>query len=113
MKSDKTASPLIAILRQVMAAKRYAALYEIVVGISKYNKGEESPIDMSEYEQSAWQLVIHHLEYLSKYGDSTPMVEVNGRKWFAHPEQFEIWLELGAPGVALDELQSYLDDFPI
>lgn len=36
------------------------------------------------------------------------MVDVNGSKWFSHPEQFEIWLEIGVPGVALDELQSYL-----
>ena len=105
--------PKISILRQIMAAKRYAALYEIVVGISKFNIKEESSQDMTDDEQHAWQLTIHHLEFLSKYGDSSPMVEINGRTWFAHPEEFEAWLELGAPGVSLSELRGYLADCPL
>ncbi len=106
-------SPKISILRQIMAAKRYAALHELVVGISKYSIAEEPSKDMNNDEQCAWQLTMHHLEFLSKYGDSSPMVEINGRKWFAHPEEFDGWLELGAPGVSLDELRAYLDDCPL
>jgi hypothetical protein len=103
----------ISLIRQIMAAKRYVELYEIVVGISKYNVEEECSKEMSDDGQRAWQSTMHHLEYLSKYGDALPMVDINGRKWFAHPKEFEVWLQLGAPGVSINELDAYLADFPV
>lgn len=101
------------LVRQIMAGKRYSDLYEIVAGISKYNISSESLEEMSDEEQRAWQSVIHHLEFLSKYGDKLTMIDINGRMWFPHPEEFEGWLELGAPGVSVDELHAYLADFPL
>jgi len=68
---------------------------------------------MAEDEERAWQLAMHHLEFLTKYDDTLPMVEEGGQKWFAHPMEFEAWLALGAPGISIDELNAYLSDFPL
>ena len=101
------------LLRALMAARRYADLYELVVGISKYNIASVSSRRMTSEEERAWQMTMHHLDFLSKYGDSASFIEINRRKWFAYPEEFGKWLELGAPGITIAELHAYLEAVPL
>ncbi|MFZ6780476.1 hypothetical protein ACO0LD_26900 [Undibacterium sp. Ji83W] len=110
---DSDDSIKIALLRQMMKSERYIALYELMGNISKYSGADPYP-PMSDAELLAWNYASFHLDFLSRFGNAvSPLTEINGKLWFAHPVEFENWLALGAPGFFLDDLRAYLDDFPL
>lgn len=103
----------LALIREIMSAGRFAALYELVARISPYNVSVPSGRDMSDSEQDAWQHACMHLEFLAKYGPNESSVKDGKFLRFSYPSEFEAWLQAGAQGVSTDELKAYLLAHPI
>jgi hypothetical protein len=107
--SDISDLEKIDLIRMLMERGRYADLYELMMGVSKYNVCMESFRSMLPDEERAWQMASHHLEFLSKYGQRD-WVEENGKRYFSYPEEFEKWLDFGAPCIEMQELYAYLEE---
>ena len=69
-----------------------------------YPKELERPRPQGNIAEEAFE----HLRFTAKYGTDRTSHQENGRSYFAHPEEYEIWLHCGAPGLFLDELEAYV-----
>ena len=89
----------------------------MTLGISKYCRRDNdkrvsfSPANPKELHPTS--LAFLHLEFTAKYGTDVLEAEEGDRRWFAYPEEFELWLEEGAPGLFLEELEAYVAEHPI
>ena len=102
----------IRLIRELLNNGKANVVYELVCGISPYSIDYVSDSHMEPHIEILWQLAIHHLEFIAKYGSETEMVKVGKRTYFSHPTEFELWLKAGAIGIAEEELRSYLKANP-
>ena len=108
----------LALIRNLVRARRGAELRLMTLGVSKYCRPENDrrvffppTADASELHPAA--LAFFHLEFTAQYGSDVLEVEVEGKRWFAYPREYEMWLKQGAPGLFLDELCAYIAECPI
>ena len=106
------------LIRQLVQARRGEDLRQIALGVSKYCRSENdrkvvySPATHPSGLHPA-SLAFMHLEFTSRYGADALQAKERGRLWFAYPQEFELWLEQGAPGLFLEELEAYVAENPI
>ncbi|MDP9912416.1 hypothetical protein J2W27_004542 [Variovorax boronicumulans] len=98
------------LIQQILARNQYSQLYDLVVGVSKYSIGKPPLPTMTKEEEKCRQMAMFHLEFLTRFGDSSSEMEERGRQWFAYPVEFEKWLQIGSPGVSLEELEECIND---
>ena len=92
----------------------------MLIGASRYcipsnDQKANYPPEFSE-RQDGFHLMtwVHaHLEFTAAFGSECASVAKDGRVHFAHPEEYEIWLREGAPGLFLEELESYVANEPL
>lgn len=90
----------------------------MTLGVSRYCRQENDkkltfpPIENASALHPV-SLAFFHLEFTAKYGTDVLHVEEDGKHWFAYPREYELWLEQGAPGLFLDELEAYVAEEPI
>lgn len=58
----------------------------------------------------SWRMAMSHLEFICEYGSTIQKASKEGRYYSAYPEDFERWLELGAPGYPTSDLATFLND---
>lgn len=99
---------------RVLCELRPRALLELMEGESPYISDQSEGIsNASREEGSSWVAALHHVRFAAEYGARhEPLFD--GKHWLcAYPTEFEHWLEIGSPGVALADLSSYLADYPL
>jgi hypothetical protein len=98
------------IIRGMVARGFAAELLALLYGESVYN----SPTSPgAPAESSARRLrtdAILHLTYVIKTVRTEGNAEVDGKFYGAYPEEFEKWIEGGAPGITEDELLAFAAD---
>jgi len=99
----------IQLIRALLNKGKANVVYELACGISPYSIDCAGNTHMEPQIETLWQLAIHHLEFIAKYGSEIEMIEVGERMYFPHPTEFELWLEAGAVGISEDELRSCLE----
>ncbi|GAB2552368.1 hypothetical protein GCM10027065_23870 [Rhodanobacter koreensis] len=84
-------------------------LYDLLMGVSTFNrknrpevKAELPTIELTKLVGA----VREHLLFISKYGASKSHVIEDGRHHFAYPGKLSEWLNLDAPGIYEDDLES-------
>ena len=86
------------------------------IGESKYtnpkNNGKSAfpkEFDRPNPEGNVASFAFEHLRYTAKFGDQLESVlDDDGKYHFSYKDEYETWLQFGAPGIFLDELESYL-----
>ncbi|WP_143752063.1 hypothetical protein [Burkholderia sp. SRS-W-2-2016] len=80
-------------------------LVDLILGDSPCRVTGEVKFASNE-ERDAYVMTIEHLRFVSKYGAQAGPVKENGRVYFAYPDYFEKWLQLGTPGLTQEDLLS-------
>jgi len=100
--SQESKSELLSYLTE---RKKYKELYELLLGISDdslaTSASEEPSLDVVKLVSAAR----NHLAFLDKFGDQQSHVCVDEIHYFSYPERYAEWINSGAPGVSLEELQ--------
>ncbi len=52
-----------------------------------------------------WIAAQYHLKFVSRFGANSPPQIVDGKFLSSFPEEFERWIDAGAPGIAALELE--------
>lgn len=101
------------IIRRLIDAGRARDVLEFVEGDSPYIS-ETSPGAPQEPElRRLWILVVHHLRFISEFGILAVREYKDGRCLTAFPDEFEQWLQVGAPGISNDDIGAFLRDHPL
>ena len=107
-----------ALIRQLVRARRGDELRLMTLGVSKYCRPENdkkvsfAPVNRETALHPA-SLAYFHLEFTARHGPDALQAEEGGKWEFAYPEEFEVWLGQGAPGLFLEELEAYVAENPI
>ncbi len=99
------------LIKKIIADGREEDIYKLIVGISEYSlieKHERSPIEEKKMRYTAEA----HLNYVIKFGYGEKTQKIGKIKYFPYNEEFEEWLENGAPGILEEEINNYLADNP-
>jgi len=105
----------IALIKHLVATGHGDELRLILSGASRFNRPEFND-DADVTYPSEWEpsertlhlvsLVQDHLEFTARFGTSSRTATEGGRHYFAHVTEFELWLNHGAPGISIAQLQA-------
>jgi hypothetical protein len=105
----------IAFIKRLLEAGHGEELRLILFGASRFNCPELDD-DPDVIYPPAWvhyegrlhliSLVQAHLEFTAMFGASSQSASEGRRHYFAHIAEFELWLNHGAPGVSIAQLQA-------
>ena len=100
---------------RMLCELRPKALLELMEGESPYISDQSEGIsNASREEGSSWVVALHHVRFAAEYGARHELLFDGKQHWqCAFPAEFEHWLEIGSPGVALADLSRYLADYPL
>lgn len=101
------------IIRSLIRSGRVKDVLDFVEGDSVYISDASEGAPQSPELRRVWILVVHHLRFVSEFGNVSATQSKGGKCLSPHPEEFEAWLSAGAPGVADRDLRSYLKDNPL
>lgn len=100
------------IIRSLIDCGRFKDILDFVEGESKYISESSGGAPQDKNLRRIWILVVHHLRFLSKFGNVSEVMK--GDKCFtAHSKEFELWLDAGAPGISEQDLRDYLKENPL
>ncbi|QHD07196.1 hypothetical protein PspR76_16270 [Pseudomonas sp. R76] len=100
-------------IRQLVNVGRARDVLAFVEGDSSYVTSESVGAPQELEYRRLWILVVHHLRFVSKYGAHSSGIMKDGKYLTAFPQEFDRWLQIGAPGVSSGDLDMYLKDFPL
>lgn len=92
---------------KLLDAGKASDLVDLILGDSPYRVSGEA-VFASNDARDACVMTIEHLRFVSKYGAQPGPVKEGSRVYFAYPDYFEMWFQLGTPGLTQDDLLSYL-----
>ncbi len=105
----------IALIKRLVEAGHGEELRLILFGASRFNRPELDD-DADVIYPPEWgpgegrlhivTLVQAHLEFTAMFGTSSQSASEGGRHYFAHAAEFELWLNHGAPGISIAQLQA-------
>ena len=103
-----------AIVEAMTKTGRAGDLREIILGISRFCVA-------SNRTQNAWsasderlsRMAELHLEFVADFGTTVQQAVDGKRLRFAYWDDFNAWLDAGAPGVELEELRAHLEENPV
>ena len=105
----------IALIKHLVEAGHGEELRLILFGASRFNRPEFDD-DADVTYPSEWKLcertlhvvslVQDHLEFTARFGTSSRTASEGRRHYFAHTTEFEIWLNYGAPGISIAQLEA-------
>ena len=100
------------VIRTLIDSGRAKDVLDFVEGESKYISDKSEGAPQARELRRIWVLVVHHLRFISEFGD-IPATTKNGRYLFAYPQEFELWLNAGAPGISDQDIREYLKENPL
>lgn len=111
---------------KLVHAGRAGDLYAILIGASPYSvtesdsgRAESGEVANAEEYQALlrnhqlWTLASHHLDFVTKYGDTQSGVWEGGKYISPFPIEFAQWVENGCPGLSETSLMRYLSVHPL
>jgi hypothetical protein len=108
------------LILNLVAARRGQELALMLLGASKYSRRENDAsvkypesFRRADPQGNVASDAISHLEFTARFGTELASAEEGGRRHFAHPAEFGTWLDHGAPGLFINELEAYIADNPL
>lgn len=103
----------IEIIRALVCSGRARDVLDFVEGDSIYISDASLGAPQDPELRRIWVMVVHHLRFVSEFGD-TPTTQCKDGKYFSpHPDDFNAWLDAGAPGVADEDVMAYINENPL
>ena len=88
--------------------KGYAKeLLRLVEGESPYTTDASEGVPLDPYLRGLWIVVVHHLRFVVEFGHQEKVVQ-NGKYLSSFPNEFEQWLQAGAPGIGVEDIEACL-----
>ena len=88
-------------------------LRKLMEGESKYSS-HNYELNFENMEISkVWRMALEHIRFVSRFGLNIEKAEVENHFYSAYPEDFKNWLQIGVPGLPLEDFQSYVEENPI
>ncbi|HFX6304719.1 hypothetical protein [Acinetobacter nosocomialis] len=98
---------------KMIELKRFEDLLNLLSENSIYSSDSMNNIPQTKDEVEQYNLSVHHIRFLQKFGD-TDLVVVDGDgkvyRWYI--DNFNEWLENGVKGLEMIEVENYLKDHP-
>lgn len=106
------------LVRKLVSLGHGEIVHHLLLGISQYSISSESveltyPASFEARDSKGFHLMtwVHaHLDFTAKYGTTATEAREGKRLFFAHHAEYEEWLDHGAPGVLLEELEACARD---
>lgn len=100
------------IIRALIDSGRAKDVLDFVEGESEYISDKSEGAPQTRELRRIWVLVVHHLRFVSEFGN-IPAATKNGKRLIAYPQEFELWLDAGAPGISDQDIREYLKGNPL
>lgn len=100
------------IIRALIDSGRVKDVLDFVEGESEYISDTSEGAPQTRELRRIWVLVVHHLRFVSEFGN-IPAATKNGKHLIAYPQEFELWLDAGAPGISDQDIREYLKENPL
>lgn len=100
-------------IRRLISAGRAKDVLAFVEGDSPYISNECEGAPQEPEFRRLWILVVHHLRFVSACGANSPRNIKDGKYLTDFPQEFDRWLQVGAPGISCGDLAAYLKDYPL
>jgi hypothetical protein len=101
------------LIKNMVDGGRTADLFLMLEGESPYTSDASEGAPRDSKLAKLWTAALYHLRFVAEFGNRSDSVMKDGKWLSAFPEEFSEWLEAGAPGITLDELEKYLRDNPL
>ena len=87
----------------------------MLLAISRYSKPESTPEVQIDHANEPYlvTLVVHHLDFVARFGPEVSEAWNGKYTEHGHPEEFERWLSLGMPHLCWADIDAYLRDHPL
>ena len=93
------------IIGSLVATGRASELLAVLEGDSDLSDPTASGAPEDRELARLWIAAQYHLRFVSKFGEYSPPQKVDGKLLSSFPEEFERWVEAGAPGITALEFE--------
>ena len=100
------------IIRELIRLGKVKVVLEFVEGLCIYIRCFRRVPQHPDLRR-IWVMMVHHLRFVSEFGDALETQCKDGKYLSPHYEEFEAWLSAGAPGIADKDLRAYLKENPL
>ncbi|WP_129590582.1 hypothetical protein [Stutzerimonas stutzeri] len=100
------------IIRALIDSGRAKDVLDFVEGESKYISDKSEGVPQTKELRRIWVLVVHHLRFISEFGNASAATK-DGKYLITYPQEFELWLDAGAPGISDQDIREYLKENPL
>ncbi|WP_139199131.1 hypothetical protein [Pseudomonas panipatensis] len=100
-------------IKALISFGRVQDVLAFVEGDSIYISAASEGAPQSPELRRIWIMVVHHLRFISEFGNTPDKKFKDGKYLSPYPEEFEQWLDEGVPGIAEEDIQRYLEQNPL
>lgn len=101
------------LIERLVAAGRAADLVLLLEGDSAFTSDETEGAPDDRQLARLWIAAIYHLRFVAEFGDKKEPRCKEGKWLSPFPVEFGIWLDAGAPGIAMTDLEHYVEHHPL
>jgi hypothetical protein len=92
---------------------RAEELRKLMEGESEYTSPESELVLENIEVSKVWRMALEHVRFVSEFGLNKNKVEIGNHFYSSYPDDFEKWLEIGAPGLPKKDFEAYILEKPI
>ncbi|MES9906170.1 MAG: hypothetical protein ABW168_26260 [Sedimenticola sp.] len=100
--------PDIQIVLNMLSQGRANDLVELMLGESHFSIENKPETPKNKEESRKWRMALSYVEFVAKFGLGVEKGEYDGKAYISYPDDFQKWLEIGAPGISQEEISEYL-----
>ncbi|WP_426318422.1 hypothetical protein [Pseudoduganella sp. R-43] len=101
------------LIARAVNAGRAVDILLLLEGESAYTSEDFEGAPADRELAKLWTIAQYHLRFVSEFGNRVDTIMKDGKWVSAFPDEFAQWLNVGAPGIAISELNRYLHDHPL
>nr|WP_298165094.1 hypothetical protein [uncultured Pseudomonas sp.] len=100
-------------IKMLVSGGRAKDVLDLLEGESSYISDASEGVPQEPELRRLWIVTVHHLRFVSDFGNSAIEGEKDGKHLTPFPDEFERWLSVGAPGIAPEDIDSLLRNHPV
>ena len=101
------------LITQLVSTGRAGDLLLMLEGESPYTNKNSEGAPADRLLGRLWTAALYHLRFVTECGDTDKTVMKDGKWLSPFPEEFSAWLNAGAPGISISDLERYVKENPL